>query len=101
MTLPKSIGAYGDCEEHFARAAASERGIAIRLADPQLATRFKQRMNVYRVMLRRQSSKAFPPDDPRYGVSPYDSLQLTTDPNDPDRVLIRPYSLEIQSIEEL
>ena len=91
MTAPKSVAAYGDCEEHFQRALNSANGIAVTLEAPGMATRFRQKMNSYRALLRRQSQKVYEPSDPRFNTSPYDAYALVEDKENFCRVLIRKY----------
>ena len=101
MTQPKSLDAYRDCEEYFERAAASTNGIAITLDNPSGAIRFRLKMNSFRVLLRKQSKEVRQPEDPQYGLSPYDSYELSIDKDDPCRVLVRRYNLRIKKLEEL
>lgn len=101
MTSPRSLGAYSDCEEYFEKAAASANGLAVSLEDPGMAVKFRQKMNAYRVLLRKQSKQIRPADDPQYGVSPYDAFELSLDPEDSCRVLIRKYRMRVAKVEEL
>ncbi len=101
MGLHGSADAYKDCEDHFATALNSERGIGLRLSAPGLVTQLAQKLNTYRERLRKDSRKVYPSDDPRHGVSIYDKLQVAKDPDDPCRLLIRPYSIQVQAVEKL
>lgn len=101
MPQPKATGAYLDCEAHFASALESSHGIAIVLESPGLATRFKAKMNSYRELLRKKSKSVHDPADERYGTSIYDKFQLTSDPDNPCRVLIRPYHIVVKAVEKL
>lgn len=101
MPQPKSIAAYSDCEEQFERAITSVHGVAVSLDTPGSATQFIQKMNTYRERLRKQSRGIYPPDDPRYGTSPYDQFKLTIDKENPSRVLIKPYRINVLGVEEL
>ena len=101
MPLPKSNEAYADVEAHFERALASPRGIAITVASPGTATQLAQKFNAFRERLRKQSRKVYPPEDPRYGRSTYDALQVRKDPENDCRVLIQRYEIKTISVEEL
>jgi prolyl oligopeptidase PreP (S9A serine peptidase family) len=101
MSQPKSIKAYTDCEKQFELAAASERGIAITFESRGEATRFMQKMNMYRVLLRKQSRQVYEVTDPKYGISPFDHFQLTKDKENDCRVMIKPYNLDVVKVEKL
>lgn len=101
MTAPKSLDAYNDCEEYFERAAKSEKGIAATMASPGLAVKFRQKMNAYRVLLRKKAKEIYPPDHGSYGTSPYDAYELSIDPDNDCRVLIRKYRIAVTKVEDL
>ncbi len=101
MTAPKSIAAYGDCEEYFEKAASSEKGIAVTVNSPGMAVKFRQKMNAYRVLLRKQSRALHELNDPRHGTCPYDAYELSIDPEDESRVFIRKYQMSAVKVEEL
>lgn len=101
MAQPTALGAYLDCEKHFEAALDSEHGIAVMLETPGLATRFKAKMNSYREKLRKKSKAVYAPTDERYGTSIYDKFQLTSDPANPCRIIIRPYHIVVKAVEKL
>lgn len=101
MTPPKSLGAYTDCEEYFEKAAASEKGIGLTLETPGMALRFRQKMNSYRIVLRKQSKAIYEIGEPKYNTSPYDAYELTIDKENDCRVLIRKYRMSVAKVEEL
>lgn len=101
MTAPKSLAAYEDCEKLFEQAAETEKGIAVVLETAGMAVKFRQKMNAYRVLLRKQSKLLREPTDPQYGMSPYDAFELALDPKNDCRVLIRKYRMTVAKIEEL
>lgn len=101
MSTPKSVDAYKDCEDHFERALASPKGIALVLATNAEATRFVQRANAFRVLLRQRAKQIYPQDHPLYGLSPYDKLKVARDPENDCRILIKSYDQTVVSVEEL
>jgi len=101
MSTPKSLAAYDDCLEQFERALASERGVAITLASSSEATRFVQRANAYRVLLRDRNKHVYEMGHAMHGLSPYDKFKIARDPDDDCRVLIKPYDQKIAKVEDL
>ena len=101
MPPPKAAEAYQDCEEHFARALAAPRGIAITVSESGRAIQLMQKLNHYRERLRKESKKVYPSDHPQHNSSIYDKLQVTKDSENPCRVLIKPYVIAVESVEEL
>lgn len=101
MAQPRSLTAYAECEEFFERALSASAGIAVRLETSSLATQFIQKMNTYRVRLRRESERVYPQEDPRRNTCPYDHFKLGKDPADPTRVLIKPYRIAVLGVEDL
>lgn len=101
MVMPKSIDAYDDCEVHFERALLAPNGIAVTVATPAEAHKFRLKMNTYREKIRKNSRKIYELDDNRYGVSPYDKFRLTIDKDNPCRVFIQTHRIEVSKVEEL
>lgn len=101
MTMPKALGAYADCEELFEQALANPRGIGITLETPGAATHLRHKLNTFRVRLRKQSQKVYPPEDPKHGTSPYDALKVTEDKENPCRVLITEHRTNVLKVESL
>lgn len=101
MTMPKSLAAYTDCEEFFEKAATSPNGLGVTLESPGMAVKFRQKMNAYRVLLRKQSKTLFEPDDPKFGLSPYDAYELSIDRDNNCRVLVRKYRVSVSKVEQL
>lgn len=100
MTAPKSLGAYKECEEYFEQALGTE-GIAITLPSPKETTRLAHKMNTYRSLLRKKNKDIYPEGHNLHGMSPYDSYQVTKDPEDPCRLLIREYKTTVVKVERL
>lgn len=90
MSMSKTLGAYVDCEDYWTRAQSAPRGIGVTLDSPGHAKRLIQRLNAYRVLLRKRAQEIYPPGDPKWGVSVYDTMRASVDPNNPARVLIQP-----------
>lgn len=90
MTMAQNLGAYADCEAYWDKALAASRGIAITMDSAGQAKRLIQRLNAYRVLLRKRNQEIYPAGDPRWGVSIYDGHRASLDPDNPARVLIRP-----------
>lgn len=101
MSTPKTLQAYADCEEHFERALATERGIALTLESNAQVVRMIQRMNAYRVLLRNRNKQIYEQGDSRYGISVFDKFKVARDPNNELRILIQPYDQKIVNVEEL
>lgn len=77
MGTPKHLSAYGREEEILLRALESERGVAVEFASKGLATHFRQRVNAFRVLLRKQSTTIYQPEDEAYNKSQFDHLLLS------------------------
>jgi hypothetical protein len=88
MTHPTSLEAFADCEEHFNRALAAERGIVIECASEGQANRLRQRLNTYRVRIRTLNSKIYPEGDPMNGKSQWDHLICRIPKENPNEVVI-------------
>lgn len=101
MSPPKSLDAYRDCESHFERAIASPRGIAVSVSESGMATKLVMRLNYFRDRIRKRNKAVYPADHPLHGMSPYDGLQVTKDPDNPLRIFLRPYSIATTGVEEL
>ena len=77
MSLPNQTAAFPDCAEAFERAsqAAMNRSVTrVCFATESEARVFRFRLQHYRALLRRDSKRIYPTDDPRYERSEFDSL---------------------------
>ena len=106
MSLPEQMAAYNDCYEFFERAQASTKGIRIPVADEPAARYLRIRMNMSRVLERREAMRLYEKHDPRYAKSVNDKFRVTFRPaaeNDGTYwVYIEPWSAEIyEGVEEL
>ncbi len=101
MGTSKDISTYHDCEEFFEQALGHERGIAVTQESPGHAQRFMQRMNAYRVALRKSSQQVYPLGHELHNKSPYDIFILRKDPENSSRVLIQPTNSKPVKVESL
>jgi hypothetical protein len=92
---------YQDCEDYFAQALASPRGIAVTLDTPGQAISFIQRMNTHRVRTRKLLEKTYPEDHPQHGKTPWDHLVLRRDKENKCVARIEPAKLEVKGVVEL
>jgi len=88
MTHPTSLEAFADCEEHFNRALAAERGIVIECETEGQANQLRQRLNTYRVRIRTLNTKVYPEDHPMHGKSQWDHLICRIPKESPNEVVI-------------
>ena len=69
--------AYGDIRTCADRALANGRGVTLRVHSHGEAVSERARFYKMRELDRRASTKVFPSDDPRHGVSAYDRLVVS------------------------
>jgi hypothetical protein len=76
MGFSEHIAAYPDVAELFDRALASEKGLVLSFNTPAEATINAGRMNAYRVRLRRENAKIYPPGHALHNSTPYEGLMV-------------------------
>lgn len=74
MSLSKSRFAYTDCYEVLDRAMDDPSGIRVRIRDYDAALIFRSRLHYARKLKREDSERLYEPDDPKFGVTIYDTL---------------------------
>lgn len=98
MVLSKNLQSYSDCEVHFEEAASAENFIKLTFETKAIATRYHQRLNNYRVLLRERSRGIFPSHSPQYDTSPYDNLVVSRPKDEPCAIYIRKANLNPISV---
>ena len=83
MSLPTHISAYADCEEIFARAAASEKGIRIRCGSVGKGRHLRSRLYEYRRKDRKRSMASYTESDPQYNRSSYEEMLIKCEKGSP------------------
>lgn len=104
MSLPTAIGAFVDCLDHYDRALASNRGIRVQFGTYSDARYFAMRMQQARSLHRDESRRIYPKEDPRWGVSEYDGLQVKNpiaDTEDHWWVYIERHDARVLAVEEI
>jgi hypothetical protein len=104
MTLPTVIGAYNDCLDYFDQALLATKGIRIQFADYTVAKYFVLRMSQARVLQRDESRRVYPRDDPKWGRSEYDGLQVRNPIEDEDGlwwVNVERHNARVLTVEEI
>jgi hypothetical protein len=105
MALSEQIAAYPDCFDLFDRAMAHPVGVRALFKSESAARFFQMRMNQARTLQRRDSRRAYPAEDPRYGTSEFDPLIVRIKPAAEDDgtwwVYVERHGVEITNIEEL
>lgn len=76
MPFANNVTSYPDCQEHFERALASNKGIRIEFATADEATFQGGRFNAFRVRHRKQNAKIYPADHPMHRASEYDGIMV-------------------------
>lgn len=102
--INKSINAFSDVEAAFERALAAPKGIRIPCKSHGSAVGLRQRFNYYRKLDRLKNIEVYPPDDPRHGLTIYDSLELRIPPKgaaDEHILYIEPRSVDNLTIEDI
>lgn len=102
MSISQNINSYSDCEEAFNAAIGQAKGVRIHRESKGHATRFMQRLNTYRTLLRKQSKEIYENGDARYNASIYDPFIVRRDSEDESAVVIEPFQkkdLRIEVIE--
>lgn len=74
MPLSTSKAAYEDCFGLFNRALTSTVGIRAKCADRGEAFQLRMRLHYARGLHRDETRQVYEPDDPLYGISPFDNL---------------------------
>lgn len=74
MSLPEQLAAYNDCFDVFDKAMADPTGIRCVFDKYERAKFFQLRMNQARSLMRKESTRLYPQNDPRHNKSEYDSL---------------------------
>ena len=100
MALSKNLQSYSDCEVHFEAALEAENYIKLTFETKAITTRYHQRLNNYRVLLRERSRGIFPPHSPQYDTSPYDNLVVSRPKDEPCALYIRKANLTPISMEK-
>lgn len=77
MPLSNSILSYSDVEKLLDQALDSKAGIRITFDTPGAAIHFRQRCYKVRTLYRNKSKQGLSKDEPGYGESTYDVLQVT------------------------
>ena len=105
MALSESMAAYEDCYDYFERARASTNGIRVLVGSRSEAYILRMRINHARVLQRREASRIYERNDPRWGKSENDRLRVkileTAEEDGKFWVYIEPWRQDIESIEEL
>lgn len=81
MPLATDSRAYEDIRPYFEKALASEKGIRVELPTKGQAVNLRQRLYTLRKLDRIASTDTFDIGDERYGVSPYDLLNIEVQDN--------------------
>lgn len=76
MTVSVSRFAYQDCYEIMDKALDDPQGLRLHTKSNDDATFIRMRMHMARKLDREHNKEIYPPEDPKYGVSPYDQLIL-------------------------
>jgi len=74
MALSNQLAAYSDCEDLFSQAKADKLGARACFDLDAQAKYFRLRLNHYRVLLRRESTRVYEKIDPQFGKSDYDEF---------------------------
>lgn len=106
MSLSNQVSAYPDCEEFWAEALRDSRGARALYDDFDKASRQQMRMNHYRVLLRKESQRVYPKDDPAWNKCEYDILVVRVKPAiEPDAgkfwVYVERHGLDMRAFERL
>lgn len=104
MSLPTNLGAYTDCLDYFDKAIADPKGIRIQFADYSEAKYFSLRMSNARVLVRDEAKRLYQRDEPLWGRSEYDGLQVKSPAQDTDGhwwVYIIPHNSRVLTVESL
>jgi len=80
VALPEQPSAYEDCYDYYERAKASPKGIRVLFDNERDAGMFRMRMNMARVIQRREAMRIYARTDPAYGKSEFDSLKCAVRP---------------------
>ena len=80
MTLSVSPNAYPDCFAFFEKCIDDPIGARKPFPSRSDAFDFRNRANYYRILVRRQNEKLYPPDDKRHGTSDYDEVRMSLKP---------------------
>lgn len=76
MSLPTSRLSYKDCFDLYDKALESERGVRVRMPDPNYANFFRMRMHKARSIVRDENRLIYELGQPLHGCSEYDPLVL-------------------------
>jgi hypothetical protein len=87
MSLPKSLRAYEDAKVILDE-ALEHGGVRVNCKNLGQAVNLRARIHRFRVLDRDFYAQAFPPDDPRHGISAYDNLLVRLDSNSGKSILI-------------
>lgn len=101
MTLPKSLAAYKECEEHFNQAMESPRGIVLTMPDKSAAVRYRLKLNSYRSLLRKRNKEIYPVDAALHNATEFDYLVVRLDKNDECKLRIEPAISVPVTVEQL
>lgn len=76
MTTSLSRASYEDCFLLLDRALESAHGIRQSCASSGAANHLRVRLNTARILSRQEATEIHRPDDPAFGISPYDTLVI-------------------------
>lgn len=105
VALSDQIAAYHDCFDLYDRAMAHAIGVRANLPSEAAARTFQLRMNYARVLQRREATRIWPKDDPKWGKSEFDPLIVRIRPAAEDDgtwwVYVERHGINLTNIEEL
>lgn len=100
MTLPLTPAAYEDCYKLFALAITYPTGVRTPFPSESAARHFQNRMHTARKLQRDQSRRVYPPDNPLYDTSEFDSLQVQLRFADDEWwIYVRPHGVKLSHVE--
>lgn len=102
MSLPNRIAAYEDCLAAYDQALAS--GARVKFATKDEGTHFAFRMRQARALLREETKRVYPRDDPRWDKTDYDKLVVRGPMEDTEGfwwIYVELYGSKILGIEPL
>jgi hypothetical protein len=74
MPQPRKTVSYGDCRQVLDQAIQAEDGLIVHFAARGKAFYFRQRLNTFRQIQRRENAKIYGEGHPMHAQSPYDKL---------------------------
>lgn len=104
MSLPKILGAYDDCLDHYESALKKDKGIRVQFIHYGDAKYFTLRMGQARVLVREEAKRIYANDHPMWGRSEFDKLQVKMPAKDTEGrwwVYIIPHGSVVETVEDV